>query len=577
MNKENKSQPTRKQQVQAFLKKLLYTALVMGATCFTYLFFAPFEMLAGGSNAMSYTHRDVWHILALTAGFVFLLSTSVLMALKGKVYRITLTTFLALTLCGYLQMLTMNRSLGVLNGDAYSVNIGFAVFNIFVWLAVFAGCYYILHMSRKVWRYVVLYGAIAILVMQGASTISLSLKETPQNASIQEYSFSTADMYSYSQEDNVFVFVLDRLDDSYLEKVLKKDPEFFKELDGFTCYTNAMSVYARTQPALNHLLTGSETAYKVSAQDYFTNSWTEDGKDLLGGLQDQGYSVELYTKPTYLFGTADYAEKNVDNLSRNSELQDTAVFPKLLRMAAYRCFPNALKGLFWADTNFYNQNVFAENGAPGYDFDDPAYAPGFRTATADREDAAFKFYHFYGSHSPYNMRADGTAAAGDEEVTVEDQTMGSFQNLYRAFQQMKALGIYENATIIITADHGSAISDRKSIQEIGQVPGIGLFYKPSGSAGTPLAYSNAPVSTDNIPATIAKAAGFADIAPYGTPLDEVAEDAQVTRSYFKTITPQGAGWETAFHEYAITGDASDIQNWKEVSVTEDLPEENSFY
>lgn len=578
--KENKRQPTRKQQVQAFLKKLLYSSLVMGAACFTFLFFAPFEMLAGGSNSMSYTHRDVWHILALMTLFVFLLGTAVLTSFKGKVFRILLTAAFALTVCAYLQILLMNRSLGVLNGDAYSVNAGFAVFNIFIWLAVFAGCYYILYLSRKAWRAMVLYGAIAVLVMQGASTVSLSLQDTPRNASIQEYSFSVTDMYSYSEEDNVFVFVLDRLDYDYIQKVLKKDPDFFDRLDGFTCYTNAMSSYARTQPALNHLLTGSETAYTVSAQDFYTDSWTENGKDLLGGLQAQDYNVELYTKPTYLFGTADYAEKNVDNLAHNSSLQDMAVLPKLLRLTAYRCLPNALKGPFWADTNYYNQNVFEENGTPGYDFDDPLYGQGFQNATAERSDGTFKFYHFYGSHSPYNMRADGTAAAEGEEVTVEDQTMGSFHNLYKAFDKMKELGIYEDATIIITADHGAALSDRLNITEIvekyNNVPHIGLFYKPSGSAGTPLAYSSAPVSTDNIPATIAKAAGFEDITPYGTALEDVPEDAQITRPYFKTVTPKGAGWETAFYEYAVTGDASKPENWKEVN-TEEMPEENSFY
>ena len=553
----------------------------MGAACYTVLFFAPFEMLAGGSNAMSYTHRDVWHILALFALFVFLLGTALLMALKGKAYRITLTTLFALPLCCYVQSLLMNRSLGVLNGDPYTVNTGFAIFNTLVWLAVFAGCYYVLYKSRNVWRSVLLYGTVALLVMQGASTVSLALKDAPANASIQEYSFSTEDMYQYSKEDNVFVFVLDRLDYEYIERVTKKDPDFFNDLDGFTCYTNAMSVYARTQPALNHLLTGSETAYRVSAQDFFTDSWTEDGKDLLGGLQARDYTVELYTKPTYLFGSADYAEKNVDNLTKTSSLRPMAVLPKLLRLSGYRCAPNAIKGLFWSDTNFYNQNVFETDGVQGYDFDDPAYAPGFCSATAGRTENSFKFYHFYGSHSPYSMRADGTAAVEGEEVTVEDQTMGSFRNLYAAFRQMKALGIYENATIIITADHGAAISDRKSIGQImedhGKVPRIGLFYKPSGSAGTPLTYSAAPVSTDNIPATIAKAAGFEDLTPYGTPLDQVAEDAQLIRPYFKTVTPKGAGWETGVYEYAVTGDVSDFDSWKEVKVTEDLPEANSFY
>ena len=170
------------------------------------------------------------------------------------------------------------------------------------------------------------------------------------------------------------------------------------------------------------------------------------------------------------------------------------------------------------------------------------------------------------------MNADGTASQEETNSTV--QTMGSFQNLFRAFAQMKALGIYEDATIIITGDHGSAVSDRKPIQKATR---IGLFYKPSGSAGTPLTWSSAPVSTDNIPATIARAAGLKELTPYGTPLEDVAEDAVVTRVYFKTVVTEGAGREMEVHKYEITGDAASLDNWKETELTEEMPKDNSFY
>ena len=287
-----------KRQRQAFLKKLLYSALVVGAACYTFLFFAPFETLSGGSNAMSYSHLDVWQTLAIAAAVVFVALTAMIVSLKGKAFRWTLTAVFALTVSAYVQSLLMNGSLGILNGDAYSCSAGSAVFNLFVWAAIFVICYYILHISRNVWRGLLRYGAIAILVMQIASTVSIALKDAPEANSIKEYSLSEAGMYEYSAEDNVFVFVLDRLDQDYIQNVLARDPDFFESMDGFTAYSNATSVYARTQPALNHVLTGSEKAYTVPSQDFFTQSWTEDGKDLLGGLQKEGYSVELYTKAT---------------------------------------------------------------------------------------------------------------------------------------------------------------------------------------------------------------------------------------------------------------------------------------
>jgi len=135
---------------------------------------------------------------------------------------------------------------------------------------------------------------------------------------------------------------------------------------------------------------------------------------------------------------------------------------------------------------------------------------------------------------------------------------------------MKSLEIYEKATIIITADHGAAINDSKPVSKPTR---IGLFYKPSGSAGTPLAYSAAQVSTENIPATLLKAAG-ADYSAYGSALDEISEDEQITRSYVKSLTESGGSGERQIYKYDIVGDAADFDNWK---VTEVLDIEHGFY
>ena len=262
----------------------------------------------------------------------------------------------------------------------------------------------------------------------------------------------------------------------------------------------------------------------------------------------------------------------MDNIAPTQTVDPWAVLPKLLRLSAYRYAPMSLKPFFWEDTNYYNEDIFRPSNTSAYQFDDAGYAPGFTTATAQGESGSFKLYHFYGSHSPYTMNADGTAS--QETTSVKAQTMGSFRNLMAAFAQMKQLGIYEDATIIITADHGSAVSDTKPLQKATR---IGLFYKPAGSAGTPLVWSAAPVCTDNIPATLAKAAGIEDLTPYGTPLEAVAEDAQVTRYYYKTICTSGSYGETAYYKYAVTGDAADFGNWKLVEVIDSLPEANGFY
>jgi hypothetical protein len=242
-----------------------------------------------------------------------------------------------------------------------------------------------------------------------------------------------------------------------------------------------------------------------------------------------------------------------------------------LQLSALRWSPNVFKPLLYTDTNAYNEGVLKPSEYPVYEFDDSYYAYYFSEATAQRSQNSFKLYHFHGSHAPYHMDANGEYS--EEETSSTIQTMGSFRNLYNAFDRMKELGIYEDATIIITGDHGYAYKDSQPVQ---RPVTIGLFYKPSGSAGEPLKYSAAPVCTDNISATIMKQAGLADYSAYGQALDDIAEDADIIRYYYKSVCETDTWHEIKVHTYEIRGDAKDFANWKEIQI-DDIPAENRFY
>lgn len=561
-----------KKKGKPYLKKVAVAAFVMAAACVTLIFFGAFESLAFAGNAMSYDHRDIWLPLALLALGVFAAGTFLLPLLKGRVFRYSVTAVFALTLCGYLQSMLMNGSLGLLNGDGLQLSVGAILLNSLIWIAVFVGCFAVQQLSRPLWRGLLRYGALALAVMQLTSVVSIALGNHPSTTSMEKLCLTEEGMYEYSARDNIFVFVLDRLDYTYIQKVRKETPDYFDRLDGFTAYTNAMSAYGRTQPALNHLLTGSETAYMVAQKDFYADSWKEEGKAILEDLDALGYSSELYTKIRYLFSDPEYALRYAKNASESEKVVGWRVLPKLLRLSAYRWTPLALKKLLWTDTNYYNIGVFSQGASTAYEFDDSHYGPGFRQATANRRQSSFKLYHFYGSHSPYTMNADGTAS--EEETTVTEQTKGIFLHLYNAFDRMKELGIYEDATIIITADHGSAYKDSAPVQK---PVTIGLFYKPSGSAGTPLQYSAAPVTTDNIGPTVMKAAGLADYSAYGQALDEVPEDEGLVRYYYKSVAETTDWHEVSVYKYAVTGDAMDFANWEVVEILEPLPAENRFY
>jgi len=561
---------------RSFKKRLLIAAPVFLAACFTFLFYGPLEMVAFSGNSLVYSYKEVIWPLAALAAAVCLAGVLITMLFRGKVFNYVVCTVFVLTVCGYLQAAFLNGNLGTLTGDAIAWQTlkESMLLNLAVWVVALLCGFLLLYLDRALWTKLMTFVCCALVFMQTVPLLGIvfGAYDETEIEEISSYSLSEEGMYAFSEKDNIFIFVLDRLDYDYIEAVRKQDPDFFDALEGFTDYTNAISCYARTMPALANLVTGyTETAYTATTQTYYTQAWIQEGRDLLADLNGAEYTAEFYTSIHYLFADPEYAKAHVANLNDGKgDLAYATVLKKLMYLSAYRYVPTAMKPFYWEDTNYYNEDVLKNEEYEAYQFDDSGYGPGFLEATADRQKGSFKLYHFYGPHSPYTMHADGTAS--EEPTTVQEQTMGCFNILYRAFERMKELGIYDDATIIITGDHGAAISDTKGLQKATRV---GLFYKPAGKGTQPLEQSAAPVSSLNIAATVAKAAGV-DHTAYGPALDEIGENDQIVRYYYKSLCPSGSYGENMVYQYQIVGDAADMDNWELIG---QFPVEagNNFY
>jgi hypothetical protein len=77
-----------------------------------------------------------------------------------------------------------------------------------------------------------------------------------------------------------------------------------------------------------------------------------------------------------------------------------------------------------------------------------------------------------------------------------------------------------------------------------------LFVKPAGSAGTPLAFSHAPVSPAQLPGTIMQGL-FGDAGEYDSTYMSMKEGDDVTREL-----------DVNLYRYEIKGDGRDFDNWR---------------
>lgn len=79
------------------------------------------------------------------------------------------------------------------------------------------------------------------------------------------------------------------------------------------------------------------------------------------------------------------------------------------------------------------------------------------------------------------------------------------------------------------------------------------------------------MSLKNVPATILKSAGI-DYSKYGRALDEIGENEEITRTFYKSVVVNGR--EEDLYVYEVRGKAADFANWVNTKI---LPIKYPFY
>ena len=462
-----------------YTKRLQLAVYPVFAFFFTFFFFGPVEIFLSNSADLPYELSTF--LLSAFVPFLLLgiLFSLILPLIKGRTFNFVLGLVLSFTVAGYIQGNLMNKSFSDrMTGDVpdWKSFTGENILTLAIWIAVIVAVSFILiKFRRHYYRYITLYSSLFLIVIQLVGGFSSILNYKPNE---REYQLLKTGEFTYSSQKNTLVFLLDRFDYDYVMKVLKEDASYFDDLDGFTSFTNCISIYARTKPAANAMLTSSvKDIYLKPPAQFYDDSWTEKtGKSILTAIKETGCNEAIYGDYSDFFNDASRAEL-LDNISTAAykDINYATLFLKFAKASAYRYAPGFVKPAFWYTTDFLTQGASVDDS---YIINDSVFFDDLIADFTISEDSEsnFKFYHLNGPHAPYTLDENGLKS--DKATSVEAQTKGVFTILRTLFEKMKQAGIYNDAEIIITADHGNAVSDRKPLTK---ATCIALFYKPSGS------------------------------------------------------------------------------------------------
>ncbi|MCI9485435.1 MAG: sulfatase-like hydrolase/transferase [Lachnospiraceae bacterium] len=551
--------------------RLPLAALCAFSCVFTFLIFGPCEIYAQNVQELSFSFSALLQVLLGAGALVFAALFGLLLLLRGKIFNFVVSFLFAVTLAGYLQGNFWNTDHGALTGDAvnwlnYKVPM---LLNGAVWLGVFAAVLLLLYFSRRIWTMGIELVCVVLIGAQMVALVSLTAGSGSGQlwkAGREKEALTRDGIYEVSGKKNVIVFLLDRLDNQYMDAALEKYPELEEGLDGFTYYHDFTGSYANTRPSIAYLLTGVQHDYSVSWKDYFHRAWTEPVYTLLPDIHEAGYRTKVYTDCGYVFGEPQDVSGFVDNVRKISEkkVRRAPLLEKMLDLSFYRYAPESMKPYFQISTSDLNGIAVSEDDS-GEDqlfaVDDAVFWGGYREnglTVEDEGNGSFIFYHLNGAHDPFTIDADAEPAAGS---TREEQIVGNFRMIFRYMEELKEKGLYEDATIIITADHGRPPKPTGDLSGISESRVSTLMIKPAGKgAEGPMKISNKQVCQDNLRASIAGYFGL-ETGEYGRTVESIGEHEQMTRTLW--MRTEGKG-EKRLYTFEITGDANDFANWKVV-------------
>ena len=463
------------------------------------------------------------------------------------------TIIFALTILGYGQAMLLNHGLNILTGDSSQWSKNQIIMNACIWIVGFAVIFavrFLVKAAKKIYSMAALYLALIQLV----TTVVLMFTGNT-NAEGAFVAFTNHGATEISNGNNVIVLLLDRFDNSYLETVRKEDEEFLEPLNDFIYYPDSSSQFSRTSMAVPYLLTGTEWAEDMDENTYPNYAYAQS--NFLQSVVDEGYKVGIYSDENLVTPECRELAYNYDgHIEKKCGFLNT--IQTMMKCSKYRMAPLGCKDYFY----YYNTDItelIKNDDIWNIDNDLPFYQlltqKGLTLVDKGESKGTFYFYHMFGTHGPTNL-SEEMRQVDTDKVSYYEQTRASLKIVYEYLEQLKAIGKYDDATIIITADHGmqgtDEVYENEGIINFTCNPTV-LVKKPNQHADE-MVICDTPITQKEFIPTILQGLHM-DYASYGKTYDEVLPGEYTVRDYASV-------WGEKIYHYEINGDSRVRENWK---------------
>jgi hypothetical protein len=424
-----------------------------------------------------------------------------------------------------------------------------------LWLAVIAAAVMFHEKLRPKTRFIAPLLAVLLLAGLGGRALLSPAEAPPASEEVDPASLS-----QFSRRQNVVQILMDGFQtDTFLELV--EEEELADDLDGFTVFRDNAAVAAYTHMSIPAIFSGEIYDGTETPAQYHHRALRENG--FHHRLFEEGFGVYLVPKiPMTGGGFTMYAETPEHyGLSRTARIRKQVL--AMFDLGLFRSSPHFLRRVIYNGGNWRLARAWGEP-VRGLNTHQRAFFADFidrMQVTLDQP--AYHFVHLMPPHDPFVTLPDGTDAG-----RVLPNNHGNFKTeahfilhlFLDLLERMRELGIYDDALIILHADHGFGPVARQPgdhrVLKVPRAPAL-LAVKRMGAHG-PLRYSDAPTTVADIPATIFGELGLPHDYP-GRSVFELPERLPRTRIF--NSYSLGSNHDGIISRFELNGSIYDPQAW----------------
>ena len=567
--------------------QLLKATGLAAILAFNIFLFAPFTLYVGNLDEFAISFSTILSLYFRPAIFLVAAFGLVGMVLTTSIFRCYLVLLAAISVLLWLQGNILVWDYGLLDGRGIDWKEGQwrGWVDLGIWFgAILIAIFFHRHIEKPI-----IYLAVATFSLQLIFSVFMGIQSAPtlvEKSKTKSSASALREAYRFSSHKNVVHLILDGFQSDVFEEILNDGEDgarFTSALEGFVFFKEHMGVFPFTQMTIPALLSGKTYRNHIPRDEFMKK--TIGGKTILSAAHNAGYEIDLaapvplfsiYTKGDY---TNAYLIPNYYHVTaREYELSDSA---KLFDLALFRLTPHFLKRYVYNDQLWLVQSFLSDSEYMRLEFfAHIAFLRRWReNMSADRSAAVYKLFHLMLSHNPM-VANENCEYAGrvlpTRRVTVKIQAKCSLGEVVGLLEKMKELDIYDDAMIVLMADHGAWVPpalkgyvrpDGKSL--VLMDPTIVAMALPlmaikrPGASG-PLQISTAPTSIVDTPATIASVLGlnetFNGASAFDLEPDKLRERRHYSYQYLRSQWK--ADYLSPIQEFIVKGSVFNSEAWR---------------